>query len=370
MRQEQEARRDAGLRALAVVVERGDHGLAGAGRRDDEVPAPAVNGTFGVELVEDLLLERERAEADEEAVGDLRRCLGRERGAEACAVCVVVGRVALELAVGPQGLERARELFDHVREVGGADLDHPLLPGAERGAGEVGRADVGRGEAGVAMKQPCLGVEARAARVVRDLDLGVGQPRERVEGGGLGRAGERGREQPEPGAGAARELVELILDRAHTTHGDERDDRVDAVGDRDLSRELVAERRLAAAARQERRGGERGGGALGDHAAMHGHEPAGRRRRALVADQPGGLLGDERREVIEELRREDPGLFRATVLRKRSEGSFDLAAEVSRKRDMRIRIAELLDDVGDTRRLETARELLGDDILVDALDER
>jgi len=142
-----------------------------------------------------------------------------------------------------------------------------------------------------------------------------------------------------------------------------------AIGERDLARELVAERRLVAAARQERRG-ERCGRTLENHAAMNGHESPRWRRRPLVAEDLGGFGRDERREVIEEPRREFAGLFRAPFPRERREGALDLAAEVPSKGDVGIHFAEFLDDMRGGRRFEIARELFGDDMLIDALDER
>ena len=129
VREEQQPRRCPGGRRDALVVERRDHGLAGAGRRDDEVAAAAVQRALGDELVEDGLLERQRAELDEEPVGLVGRRLARERTREPRALLGVVGVVGLELDVVPQRVERALELVDDVRQVGGADLHHPLLAG-------------------------------------------------------------------------------------------------------------------------------------------------------------------------------------------------------------------------------------------------
>jgi hypothetical protein len=57
MGEEQQARPEAGLADASHVVERGDHGLPHAGRRDDEVAVATVNLALGAQAVEDLLLK-------------------------------------------------------------------------------------------------------------------------------------------------------------------------------------------------------------------------------------------------------------------------------------------------------------------------
>ena len=133
---EQQPRRNARALGGARVVERGDHGLAGAGRRDDQVAAAVVDRALDLELVEDLLLKGQGLEANQEPIPLVgRRGLGRQRGGEPRTMQGVVRIVGLELGIRPQGLERAAELVDHVVEVGIADLDHPLVTRAEGGGG-------------------------------------------------------------------------------------------------------------------------------------------------------------------------------------------------------------------------------------------
>jgi hypothetical protein len=60
----------------AEVVERSDHRLAGAGRRDEEVSVSAVQRALGVETIEDLELKWERLQREERnnARGGLTLC--------------------------------------------------------------------------------------------------------------------------------------------------------------------------------------------------------------------------------------------------------------------------------------------------------
>ena len=89
--------------AQAAVVEGGDHRLAGAGGGDDEVAGVAA-AALGVEPVEDLLLERVRADVEVEGEG---LGAGALLGAEGLVDAVGVdGRVVgLELALVPVLLE-------------------------------------------------------------------------------------------------------------------------------------------------------------------------------------------------------------------------------------------------------------------------
>ena len=157
-----------------AIVERGDHRLAGAGRRDDEVAVAPLNPTFGVEPVEDLLLERVGPQLERERLGARRfdRPLLLQRPLQPRPLGLVI---RLELAVLPVGLEGRGDAVPEMRRLVLADLDRPLQPLGQGRARQVGRADVGGAEAGVAVEQVRLGVQPRAMGVVRDADLGVGQ---------------------------------------------------------------------------------------------------------------------------------------------------------------------------------------------------
>ena len=52
-----------------AIIERGDHRLAGAGGGHDQVAVAALNLPFGIEPVEDLLLERLGTQLEWERLG-------------------------------------------------------------------------------------------------------------------------------------------------------------------------------------------------------------------------------------------------------------------------------------------------------------
>jgi hypothetical protein len=183
---------------LALVVERGDYGLAGSGRRHQEVAMAAVEIALGCEAVQDLLLEGKRAERKELGdVGAAAGALGSEGPSEPFAVPFRRGIIAFELRVVPQALIGTPELVDDLRQVGGADLDHPLVAGTERGGRQIRRTDVGGMEASPALEKPCLRVQPGTTDVVRDADLDVREARERVDGLHLRGAREDRGEHPE-----------------------------------------------------------------------------------------------------------------------------------------------------------------------------
>ena len=108
----------------------------------------------------------------------------------------LVGVVGDEVAGLPVAVEHGGELVDDVGVAGGRGPDVPLEPGDLRRVGEVRRADVGGREAGAPVEDPRLGVEAGAAEVVGDPDLGA-EVGELVEGPALGGAGVGRGEDPE-----------------------------------------------------------------------------------------------------------------------------------------------------------------------------
>jgi hypothetical protein len=120
----------------------------------------------------------------------------------------VVGVVALELAVGPQRLEVGdgagkQRLLRALRE-----LDGPFQAAGQRRARQVGAADIGRAEAGLALEQPGLGMQARAAAVERHAHLAARQARQLVQRAGLGGAGVGGGQDAQPrGAGRCAPLA-------------------------------------------------------------------------------------------------------------------------------------------------------------------
>jgi hypothetical protein len=164
--------------------------------------------------------------------------------------------VPLELAVFPQGVERAAELLDDAARLGLARLQVPLEPIREGGRRDVGRADVHGAEPRRTMEEPRLRVQPGAPRVERYPYLGSGQPGDGVERLAVGRAQVRGREHPKPLA-SPREHLERVPESSPAVPLDEGHEHVDGVSALDLRRDLRAEARLVPRVGEERRDGQR-----------------------------------------------------------------------------------------------------------------
>ena len=135
--------------------------LPGAGRGDQQVAVVALLAGQ-CDLFEQPLLKRFQAAArsgSERRVGPcaFRRVRAREE---------LLALVGNEVAVVPVALEDRGDLVDHVRVARTRHADIPFEPANLRRVGEVRRADVGRREARVAVKQPRLRVQAGRAGVV------------------------------------------------------------------------------------------------------------------------------------------------------------------------------------------------------------
>ena len=168
------------------VVERRDQGLAGAGGRDDQVPvwprrrsaASASSTRPGTASGATSTLARRGSDA--------RRI--RSASSAACTVAVARGRsdsnsgslqycsnVAANLSMIARIVDCRRARTFH------------SSPSRRAACVEVGRADVRRVEAGLAVEQPRLGMEPGLCGLVGDPHLGA-EPRELVERTLLGRA--------------------------------------------------------------------------------------------------------------------------------------------------------------------------------------
>ena len=79
--------------------------------------------------------------------------------------------IRLELPVLPVGLECRDDAVPQMGRLVLAQLDRPLQPLGQGWVRQVGRADIGGAEIGVAVKQVRLGVQPRAMGVVRDCAL-------------------------------------------------------------------------------------------------------------------------------------------------------------------------------------------------------
>ncbi len=308
MRHEEEAGPSAGGLGEAPVVEGGDDGLARPRRGDDEIAVAAVLFPLAAEVLEDLLLEGVRTEVEEEPRGLAAIRGGAEGLPEPLLPGGVVRVEPFELRVRPERLELPAELLDRVRVALLGELDRPLEAVAEGRGGEVGRADVGRAEARLAVEEPRLGVEARAPRVVRDPHLDAGQACERLQRRRVGGAHVDRRQEPEGPVGGG-EGLERLAQLLPPAPGDERDDRVDAVGRRDLGDELGPEPGVPPGPGEEARPPERRGGpGRGGGGGVDGFEKLGGGLEALLERTPSS-----RAEGTREKSRSRRSLQRATL---------------------------------------------------------
>ena len=253
VRHEQQAHLPA-LLAQAPVVERRDDGLAGAGRRDDEVLVAPVPLALDGELLEHLPLVGPGFEVEEEeGVSGCLPLLRRYGAVEPRSVPLRV--VGLVFGALPVGVEGRIELLEDVGRSHLGEADVPLDAVDEGRLRQVGGADVGGRVAGVAPEHPGLGVEARGLGVVGDLDLraDLDQPVDRLA---LGGAGEDGGDDAELPSACAVGL-ELLFEEPQAVPADEGAEQVDRVRGRDLSRQRMGERGLAAGVDEEVGGGER-----------------------------------------------------------------------------------------------------------------
>ena len=282
VRHEEKTGPSAGGLGEATVVECGDDGLAGPRRGDDEVAIPVIRFPFSAQFFEDLLLERVRPEVEEEPRGLASIRGGAEGLPEPLLPGGVVRVEPFELRVRPERLELPAELLDRVRVAPLGELDRPLEAVAEGRGREVGRADVGRAEARLAVEEPRLGVEARAPGVVGDPHLDAGEACERLQRSRVGGAHVDRRQEPEGAVGGG-EGLERLAQLLPPAPGDERDDRVDAVGRRDLGDELGPEPGVPPGPGEEARPPEgRGGPGRSGGGGVDGFEKLGGGFEALL----------------------------------------------------------------------------------------
>lgn len=129
-------------------------------------------GALTGEAVEDRLLEREgphlEMKGEPRGLGGLLLADGAVE-----AVAVADGIVGLELALLPVLLEGRLELLEDVGRLDSGQADVPLEAVDHRRGREVRRPDEGGGEAGAAVEEPRLGVQAGATDVVGHAHLGA-----------------------------------------------------------------------------------------------------------------------------------------------------------------------------------------------------
>ena len=144
MRDEQQRQVATSLREQLPVVQRGDHGLAGAGRSDHEIAMTVMAVTLDRQGLEHPLLMRvgpdiKVGERDRRGLAERAAIVLAQRDRQFVAID---GRVVrLEVLRGPVALERHADAVDDVRRVHRRQPHVPLQAVEERRVREIRRAD-------------------------------------------------------------------------------------------------------------------------------------------------------------------------------------------------------------------------------------
>ena len=129
----------------------------------------------------------------------------------------------------PVAVEGGCDLVQSSGQVLRRDLHVPFQTAGHGHLGQVGGAHIGGGKAGVAVKHIGLGMETGAVGVVADLDLGVGQPVQLLDGLGVGGAHVGGGDHPQLAAVLGKG-AKFFQDQPQTAPLDEGNQHVDPVG--------------------------------------------------------------------------------------------------------------------------------------------
>jgi hypothetical protein len=208
--------------------------------------APAL--PLGLELLEDLDLVLLRLDVDRQKELAATGLLAPNGGIEAGAI--PRGVVGLEGAVAPVLLEDRPEFREDGVVV---DLREPHVPFQtveHRRVRQVRGPDTRRGEAAVAMEQPCLCVKACPLGVVRDLHLGP-EGSERIQRASFRRAHVCGGQDAQARGTTLEEGAESILDHAEAAPLQEGTEKIDRVCGRELAHDLGAESQIVATVDEE-----------------------------------------------------------------------------------------------------------------------
>jgi len=289
MGDEEQARACWGVRRQASVIEGGDHGLARSGRRNKQIPVPAVNDALDLELVEHLLLVGVRAylEAREGQRYPVAKAFAGCFGEGVVQpVAVRRGVVRLERRVVPIAVERGEELLQQGRRRHGRKPNIPLDAIEHRGPGQIARPDVCRVESGPTSEEPRLGVQPGSLRVVLDFDLCTQVVDEAIQGRALGGA-HVGRCDDANRDTSVSQRDELVFEDPKSVPLDEGHDDVDAVGASQFGADFMPDPRLTRSIGKQRCIGQRRRRTLPEDA----HDGARRGRHRNGEQLPSGGEG-------------------------------------------------------------------------------
>ena len=224
------------LLAKTLIVQGGDHRLAGAGGSHHQVAGIAPDRALRLQLVQNLLLVgvgRNIHGVHFDVVGAKVFFRFQRPGQP---LLLILG-VVLKFVGVPVALEGGGDLVNGLRQIPPGDLHIPLQAAGDSGIGQVGGTHIGGGEAGIPVKDIGLGVEAGAFGIVADLDFGVGQLAQLLDGLHVGGPHVGGGDDPQLPS-VLGELPQLVHQEPQAAPLDEGYQHVDAVGGDDFLFEL------------------------------------------------------------------------------------------------------------------------------------
>ncbi len=257
VRDEQQRQISSVLRAEAPVVQRCHHGLAGSGRRHQQISVAVMAVTLDLQLLEQALLVVERMDVERHVPTADRRTLRvplpAERRLEPLRVLIRV--VALKRVVTPVRLEGRAHAVNERSRFALAETHVPFEALVQRGEGHVRRSEERGGQAARSVQQPRLGVQLCPIRVVGDAHLSTG-PYKFRERFGLGCPHVR-RCDDAQAAVAFDEVLELVQQSPHAAPDHEADEQIDPDRTRQFALQLLTDRGLPVAVDEQFVRGER-----------------------------------------------------------------------------------------------------------------
>ena len=230
------------LLAETLVVQCRDDRLAGTGGRHHQIARIATDSALCLQLVQNLLLVGIGVDVNGVDIG----IVGVEiffRFQRPCQALSLILRVVFKFAVIPVILEGSGDLVDGFGQVAFRYLGVPFKAAGQCRIGQVGRAHIRRCEAGVAVEDICLGMEARCLGIVADLDLRIGQLAKLLNGFYIRCAHVGGGDDAELAA-AMRKLPQLVHNEPQAAPFDEGHQHVNSVSRDNLFFELRKHLRL------------------------------------------------------------------------------------------------------------------------------
>ncbi len=152
------------------VIKRSNHRFAGSRGSNDQMPIFVLDIAFRSDDVKDLFLKRERTQVEVDCQSSVRssfplgaNCLAKPRQR--------LNIERLELVILPIGFKCARDLVPQIRQLVLTDLRRPFKSLGQRRVRQIGGANIGTAEAGLAVEQIGFRVQPGSFCVVADSHL-------------------------------------------------------------------------------------------------------------------------------------------------------------------------------------------------------